>query len=103
MPLHVRYVLRRDFPRRLEYRGATLALEIVRQPLGGDSLWQLRAKKIVPPETCVIAESRFGRYGFETIVFNEGFVLDDKTPAGKVMARLEREGFAVGRPERVRA
>ena len=54
MPFHVRYVLRRDFPRRLEYRGATLALEIVRLPLGGDSLWQLRAKKIVPPETSVI-------------------------------------------------
>jgi hypothetical protein len=38
MPFHVRYVLRRDFPRRLAYRGATVALEIVRQPLGGDSL-----------------------------------------------------------------
>ncbi len=51
----------------------------------------------------VIAESRFGRYGFETTIFNEGFVLDDKTPAGKIMARLERDGYAVSRPERVRA
>ena len=103
MPFHVRYVLRRDFPRRLEYRGGAVVFEIVRQPLGGDSLWQLRAKKIVPPQTRLIAESRFGRYGFDTMIFNEGFVLDEASPAGKLMARLEREGFAVGRPERVRA
>jgi hypothetical protein len=103
MPFHVRYVLRRDFPRRLVYRGGTVALEIVRQSLGGDSLWLLQAKKIVPPETCMIAESRLGRFGFDTVIFNEGFVLDEASPAGKIMARLEREGHAVGRPERVRA
>lgn len=102
MPFRVRYVLRRDFPRRLVYRGGTVALEIVRQPLDGGSQWLLRAKKIVPLETCVIAESRLGRYGFDTVIFNEGFVLDEASPVGKIMARLEREGYAVGRPERVR-
>lgn len=103
MPFHVRYVLRRDFPRKLSYRGGVVALEIVRSGPREDNRWLLQAKKIVPPETCLITESRFGRYGFETILFNEGFVLDDSSPAAKIMARLEREGFAVGRPERVRA
>lgn len=51
----------------------------------------------------MIAESRFGRYGCETTIFNEGFVLEDQTPAGKIMVRLEHESFAVSRPERVRA
>jgi hypothetical protein len=37
------------------------------------------------------------------MLFNGGFVLDEASPAGKIMARLEREGFAVSRPERVRA
>jgi hypothetical protein len=103
MPFHVRYVLRRDFPRQLNYRGAMVALEIVREGPREDNRWQLQAKKLVRPETCVITESRFGRYSFETTLFNEGFVLDDSSPAAKIMARLEREGFAVGRPERVRA
>ena len=104
MPFHSRYVLRRDFPRKLVYRGATLALEIVRQPVSGtDGEWMLRAKKIVPPEICVIAQSRFGKYGFETMLFNEGFVLDASSPAGRIMARLEREGYALSRFERARA
>lgn len=103
MPFRVRYVLRRGFPRRLEYRGGTIALEIVRQSLGGDGVWQLRAKKITPSETCLLAESRLGRYGFATVIFTEGFVLDGASPAGKIMARLESEGHAIGRPERVRA
>src|SRR5688572_20611160 len=98
MPFHVRYVLRRDFPRRLVYRGGTVALEVVRQSLGRDSQWLLRAKKIVTPETCVIAQSRFGRYGFDMMIYSEGCVLDESSPAGKIMARLEREGYAVGRP-----
>jgi hypothetical protein len=103
VPFRLRYVLRRDFPRRLEYRGATVALEIIRQSRGSDKLWRFQAKKIVPPEICLIAESRFGRYSFDTIIFNEGFVLDEASPAGKIMARLEREGFAASRPERGRA
>lgn len=98
----MRYVLRRDFPRKLTYRGAMVALEIAREGPREDNRWQLQAKKLVQPETCVITESRFGRYSFEAVLFNEGFVLDDSSPAAKIMARLEREGFAVGRPERVR-
>jgi hypothetical protein len=101
MPFYARYVLRRNFPRQLEYRGAIVALEVVRQPLAGrDAEWVLRAKKIVPPETCLIAQSRFGRYGFDMMIFNEGFVLDQSSSAGKIMARLEREGYAASRPER---
>ena len=89
MPFHARFVLRRDFPRKLVYRGASVVLEIVRLPLGGrDAEWVLRAKKIVPTETLIIAQSRFGKYGFETMLFNEGFVLDESSPAGKIMARL---------------
>jgi hypothetical protein len=103
MPFHVRYVLRRDFPRRLTYRGAVVALDIVREGPRADNRWQLQAKKLVRPETCLIAESRFGRYSFETVLFNEGFVLDDSSPAAKIMARLEREGYAAGRAERVRS
>jgi hypothetical protein len=30
------------------------------------------------------------------MLFNEGFVLDDSSPAGKIMARLVREGYADG-------
>jgi hypothetical protein len=78
-------------------------LEIVRAGPREDNRWSLQAKKLVAPETCVITESRFGRYGFETLLFTEGFVLSDASPAAKIMARLEREGFAVGRPERVRS
>ncbi len=103
MPLHVRYVLRRDFPRCLAYRGASVALEIVKQRVGENAVeWVLRAKKIVPAETLVIAQSRFGKYGFETMLFNAGFVLDESSPAGKIMARLEREGYAESRFERSR-
>lgn len=38
-------VLRRDFPRKLAYRGATLALAIVRQPLAE---YSISAKKFRP-------------------------------------------------------
>ena len=103
MPFHNRYVLRRDFPRRLIYRNAVIQLEIVKQSLGHDAEWILRAKKMVAPDFCVLATSRLGKFGFDTTIFNEGFVLDDQSPAGKIMERLVREGYAVSRPERVRA
>ena len=103
MPFHARFVLRRDFPRTLRYRGATIALEVVRVPLGvREAEWILQAKKIVPAETLIIAQSRFGKYGFETMLFNEGFVLDESSPAGKIMARLQREGYAHSHFERSR-
>ena len=54
------------------------------------------------PKCCLIAESRLGRYGFDTVIFKEGFVLEDASPAAKIMARLEREGYAISRSERVR-
>jgi hypothetical protein len=47
----------------------------------------------------LIAESRLARFGFDTVIFNEGFVLDEASPPVKIIARLEREGCAVGRPE----
>jgi len=52
MPFHVRYVLRRDFPRKLTYRGAVVVLEIVQEGPRHDNRWQLQAKKLVRPEAC---------------------------------------------------
>jgi hypothetical protein len=100
MPSCSRYVLRRDFPRRLVYRQAALALEVVKQPLGRDAAWILPAKKVVRPETCVIATSRYGRFGFDAMMFQEGLVLENGTAAARIMERLVRDGFAVSRPER---
>ena len=100
MPLRQVYVLSERFPRRVVYRDATIAFEIIRRPLGGNSEWIFRARKLAPPAVCELLTSRLGKYGLETTLFRSGFSLPDGTPAARLMARLVREGYATARPAR---
>jgi hypothetical protein len=94
MAMYSVYALARDFPRELRYANSVIRLELAR----GEALdqWVLRAKKVTPPTFCQITDSRFGRYALETTL-RSGFVIQDGTPAAKLLDRLVTEGFATKR------
>jgi hypothetical protein len=95
MPSHSVYALAENFPRELKYADAICRLEVVRGQFEGQ--WILRARKIVAPTDCNITSTRFGRNALMTILRN-GFVIEDGTPASKVLDRLVHDGFAQRRP-----
>ena len=92
MPWYSEYHVRKDFPRRLRYRGATCYLELVRSAQI-DSEWVFRVRKVPDQSLCEIASSRLGRYGLETDM-QQGLIVEEGTPAAKILDRLVREGFA---------
>jgi hypothetical protein len=94
MPTFCVYALSRDFPRELPYKDGIVRLELVRGETADG--WMLRAKKVVEPTICPIVCSRFGRYALETTL-RSGFVVEEGTPAAKLLDRLVQDGFATKR------
>lgn len=90
-----RYLLHRDFPRRLLYRSAAIELELV--PASGDprAAWEFRARKLqLHATTCTIWSSLAGKWRLEQELFHEGFVMKNTEPAARIMERLVHEGAA---------
>lgn len=94
MPSYYVYALVENFPHELRYANAVCKLEMVRGEF--DSQWVLRARKFVPPTFCEITSSRFGYRALQTTL-RSGFVVQDGTPAAKLLDRLVKEGFATRR------
>ena len=91
--------IRRRLPARLDYPGASYALECVRQrheALPMDE-WVFRARKIQPESFCVLASAVPWRSRLEQLL-TDGFEVKRGTPAEKIMERLVREGFAEDLP-----
>ena len=98
----VRYRIAHPLPPRLEYAGATYALEIVKQRHDAIPVdeWVFRARRVGAGTVCVIASSLALRSRLaETL--DHGFEVQRGSPADRVMARLTRDGIAVAmRPSR---
>lgn len=92
----LRFRILRPLPPRLDYSGASFALEIVRQrhetiPVNE---WVFRARKVGAPAVCVIANALAFRSHLERAL-EEGFDVEAGTPAARVMRRLVRDRIAV--------
>src|SRR5947207_518128 len=94
MPSYSVYALAENFPRELNYPNAVCKLELVRGEHNGQ--WVLRAHKIVPSTFCEITSSRFGYRALQAEL-RRGFVVQEGTPAAKLLDRLVQEGFATKR------
>jgi hypothetical protein len=94
MPLFSVYELAKNYPRKIHYASAVCELELVRG--ANEKEWIFRAKKVAPPRFCEITKTRYGRYALETVL-RQGFVVEDGTPAARILDRLVREGHATRR------
>ena len=94
MASHYVYQLAKNFPRELKYANAVCKLELVRGDMEGK--WVFRARKSVPPTYCEIISSRFGARALQTTLRN-GFLVQEGTPAAKLLDRLVKDGFATKR------
>jgi hypothetical protein len=94
-----RYRIAHPLPSRLEYRGAVIALEVVKQR--HDTIpvdeWALQARKVGVGTVCIIATA----LGFRSRLLEaleRGFEVETGSPSDRVMARLVREHIAVALP-----
>jgi hypothetical protein len=92
---HSVYVLRQEFPRRLRFRDAICVLEFAAGSFPGESVF--RARNLTRPGVCEITSSRFGEFALAAIL-HRGFVVEDSTPAARLMDRLVERGYASKRP-----
>lgn len=97
MPFYSEYSITRRLPPRLQYANGAIFFEIAELPFLGSRQWVFQARKAQAEEaTCVIATSVYGKSHLAERLAG-GFVLDEATPAGKIMERLVKEGFAIRR------
>lgn len=100
MPFYSEYSITRRLPPRLQYANGAIIFEIVEVPFLGSRQWVFQARKVqAEASTCVIATSVHGQSHLAERLAG-GFVLDEATPAAKIMARLVNEGFATRRAAR---
>lgn len=89
------YRVVRPLPRTLDYRNATVTLEIVERQNASAPVneWVLQARKIGDRgAACVLASALLRRHRLESLL-TDGFYVPPNTPADHVMRALERLGY----------